>query len=301
LDETDIDHVFFASTHGYGPRESTFSPCCVPPGGWFYPASGKSITSEALTHPDTTKTTIPTVRDFLLSQSWTHVSDNSLTNACKIINVGLNLPTSYTVPGMQRIYFRDAYRTKILPQLMAFKPDLLLISAGFDGHRRDTMNFGYLGIVEEDYEWITEQLVQVANSCCDGRIVSVLEGGYKIHGGLVSPFARSVASHVRILREAGIHRERYDERENQWESRFEHNSVKDREKLKLQRQLDKEISETKDDNVQSLDNGKLTQRKSKESDTLRVNEGHCKRRKINFEYNNLYEKLKKENTSLINI
>jgi acetoin utilization deacetylase AcuC-like enzyme len=72
------------------------------------------------------------------------------------------------------------------------------------------MNFGYVGMVEDDYEWVTEQLVKVANTCCNGRIVSVLEGGYKIHGGIVSPFARSVASHVRGLVDGGRSRELYD-------------------------------------------------------------------------------------------
>lgn len=76
---------------------------------------------------------------------------------------------------------------------------MIFISAGFDAHRRDSLNFGYVGMIEEDYEWVPEQLVKVANACCEGRVVSVLEGGYKIHGGIVSPFARSVTSHVRGL------------------------------------------------------------------------------------------------------
>ena len=50
-----------------------------------------------------------------------------------------------------------------------------IISAGFDVHRKETMNFGYVGMIEEDYEWLTKQLVKVAYSCCSGRIVSVLE------------------------------------------------------------------------------------------------------------------------------
>jgi acetoin utilization deacetylase AcuC-like enzyme len=73
----------------------------------------------------------------------------------------------------------------------------VLISAGFDAHRKDAINMGYLGLVEEDYEWVTRHLVRIANSTCNGRVVSVLEGGYKIQGGLVSAFARSVAAHVR--------------------------------------------------------------------------------------------------------
>lgn len=54
------------------------------------------------------------------------------------------------------------------------------------------------GLVEEDYEWITRLLVRLANTHCSGRVVSVLEGGYKIQGGVVSAFARSVAAHVSV-------------------------------------------------------------------------------------------------------
>ena len=57
----------------------------------------------------------------------------------------------------------------------------------------------YIGIQEKDFEWLTEQLVSLANKYCQGRIVSALEGGYRIQGGVVSAFARSVAAHVRAL------------------------------------------------------------------------------------------------------
>lgn len=57
----------------------------------------------------------------------------------------------------------------------------------------------YIGIQEKDFDWLTEQLVTVANTCCNGRIVSALEGGYRIQGGIVSAFARSVAAHVQAL------------------------------------------------------------------------------------------------------
>ena len=57
----------------------------------------------------------------------------------------------------------------------------------------------YIGIQEKEFEWLTEQLVSLANKYCKGRIVSALEGGYRIQGGIVSAFARSVASHVRAL------------------------------------------------------------------------------------------------------
>lgn len=88
--------------------------------------------------------------------------------------------------------FRAAVETNWLPALDAFKPQMVFVSAGMDGHREDYM--GNLGLVEADYAWITKQIVQVAQRHAQGRIVSCLEGGYEL-----SPLARSVAAHVRVL------------------------------------------------------------------------------------------------------
>merc|ERR1712232_764764 len=172
----------------------------------------------------------------MLSQTWTRMGEESRLNCCKIINCGLSLPARDAVPGMQRLELRDAYRKSILPRLREFDPNIIFISAGFDAHRKDTMNFGYVGMVEDDYEWVTEQLVKVANSCCDGRVVSVLEGGYKVHGGIVSPFARSVASHVRALVDGGRSRELYDPNDCAWESQFERHILEERERKRQQKQ-----------------------------------------------------------------
>lgn len=76
--------------------------------------------------------------------------------------------------------------------LDAFKPKLIFISAGFDGHAEDEM--GYLRLVENDYVWITEQIKAIADKHCNGHIVSVLEGGYAL-----SALARSVVAHLKIL------------------------------------------------------------------------------------------------------
>lgn len=227
LDETDIQNVFFSSTHGYGQRGYD-QP------GWFYPASGKTHTSEAIRHPAMVEN--PSLTDFLLSQTWARMGEDSKANCCKIINIGLELPEEGGDPqliGMkQRLELRDMYRKQILPHLREFDPDLIFISAGFDAHKKDSMNFGYVGMVEDDYEWVTEQLVKVANTCCNGRVISVLEGGYKIHGGIVSPFARSVASHVRALVDGGRSRELYDAQDGEWESQFEHHLYERRERKK---------------------------------------------------------------------
>jgi acetoin utilization deacetylase AcuC-like enzyme len=69
---------------------------------------------------------------------------------------------------------------------------LVLVSAGFDAHREDDM--GQLGLVEQDYAWLTQQIKQVADQHAQGRIVSVLEGGYNL-----SALGRSVEAHLRVL------------------------------------------------------------------------------------------------------
>ena len=61
-----------------------------------------------------------------------------------------------------------------------------------------------MAIQEEDYGWLTNEIVKVANTVCNGRVISVLEGGYRIHGKTVSPFGRSVAAHVMALADPGI-------------------------------------------------------------------------------------------------
>jgi acetoin utilization deacetylase AcuC-like enzyme/ankyrin repeat protein len=227
LDETDIQNVFFSSTHGFGQRGHDLN-------GWFYPASGKTHTSEAISHPSMVDQ--PNLTDFMLSQTWSRMGEESKANCCKIINVGFDLPPQSSDPVgrtmKQRLDLRDTYRNQILPALRDFDPDIIFISAGFDAHRRDAMNFGYVGMVEDDYEWVTDQLVKVANTCCNGRVVSVLEGGYKIHGGIVSPFARSVASHVRALVDGGHHRELYDSKDLEWESQYERHIFDRRERKK---------------------------------------------------------------------
>ncbi|WP_321499092.1 histone deacetylase family protein [Breoghania sp.] len=88
--------------------------------------------------------------------------------------------------------FKEAVEIMLLPRLAAFKPDLLLISAGFDAHRRDPL--ANINLVEEDFAWITAKLMDIADTSCNGRVVSMLEGGYDLEG-----LARSVAAHVMTL------------------------------------------------------------------------------------------------------
>ncbi|MBX3634321.1 MAG: histone deacetylase family protein [Rubrivivax sp.] len=87
---------------------------------------------------------------------------------------------------------REAIQRQWLPALEAFRPQMVFVSAGFDAHREDEL--GQMGLVEDDYAWITRELLALARRHAQGRIVSCLEGGYHL-GAL----ARSVAAHLRVL------------------------------------------------------------------------------------------------------
>ncbi len=87
---------------------------------------------------------------------------------------------------------RLAFNERILPALAGFAPDLVIISAGFDAHKDDPL--GGMRLDETDFAWLTEQLTGFARRYCDGRLVSVLEGGYDL-----AALGRSVATHVGVL------------------------------------------------------------------------------------------------------
>ena len=98
-------------------------------------------------------------------------------------------------PGTDGAGFRAAWEGVGLPALEAFGPELLIISAGFDAHRADPLADLRLGT--EDFGWITDRLLGIADRCCGGRVVSVLEGGYDLDA-----LAASAALHVRRLMRA---------------------------------------------------------------------------------------------------
>lgn len=101
-----------------------------------------------------------------------------------------------------RLQWRAHFRDVIFPRILQFQPDLLLVSAGFDAHKRDGINGGYIALADEDFAWVTASLAAVADTCCAGRLVSVLEGGYQLGGDFASAFARSVHDHVQELARA---------------------------------------------------------------------------------------------------
>lgn len=95
-------------------------------------------------------------------------------------------------PGAGGVEFRRAWEREGLPALEAFGPELLIVSAGFDAHRADPL--AELQLATEDFGWITDRLVAVAEAHCGGRLVSLLEGGYDLKA-----LAASAALHVRRL------------------------------------------------------------------------------------------------------
>jgi acetoin utilization deacetylase AcuC-like enzyme len=112
----------------------------------------------------------------------------SETGVGNIVNVPLR-PMSGSVP------FRLAMTERILPALDVFRPELLVVSAGFDAHRDDPL--AQLLLDEQDYGWVTERLLEIAAWHAEGRFVATLEGGYDL-----AALGASVAAHVRMLMSA---------------------------------------------------------------------------------------------------
>jgi acetoin utilization deacetylase AcuC-like enzyme len=101
----------------------------------------------------------------------------------------INMPLP---PGSGSDPFREAWAYGIIPALEIFKPELLIISAGFDAHAADPL--AQLRLREPDFLWVTEALLAVADAHCPGRVVSLLEGGYDLDA-----LASSAAVHVRTM------------------------------------------------------------------------------------------------------
>ena len=115
------------------------------------------------------------------------------TGAASETGVGniVNVPVP---PHAAREAWRGAFAGGLMPALEAFRPDLILISAGFDAHRRDPL--AHQSLEADDFAWATRAVLEVARSCCGGKVVSSLEGGYDLEG-----LGRSAVAHVQALGE----------------------------------------------------------------------------------------------------
>ena len=105
-----------------------------------------------------------------------------------------NIVNRTVAPHAGRQDWRAAFSGGLTPALDAFRPDLILISAGFDAHRRDPL--AHQSLEAEDFAWATRAVLEVARARCGGKVVSSLEGGYDLEG-----LGRSAASHVQALGE----------------------------------------------------------------------------------------------------
>jgi acetoin utilization deacetylase AcuC-like enzyme len=135
-----------------------------------------------------------------------HAEEDQAMGFCFFNNVALGAVVALAHPGIERVAIldfdvhhgngtediRNAVERDWLPALARHRPDLILVSAGFDAHIEDPL--AQLELVEDDYRWVTELIVSEADTYARGRVVSVLEGGYAL-GAL----ARSAATHVEAL------------------------------------------------------------------------------------------------------
>lgn len=139
-------------------------------------------------HPDYVETV------FLLSPSTGYVDLDSDTYYPGT-GADTNSPGKLNLPmpkGTDAQTWREAVSTHWLPALREFRPQLVMISAGFDSHAEDEM--GNFQLQDEDYAWITAELCQIAADFAEGRVVSCLEGGYTL-----LPLGRAATAHIRVL------------------------------------------------------------------------------------------------------
>ncbi|MBB5044708.1 histone deacetylase family protein [Shinella fusca] len=109
------------------------------------------------------------------------------TGAGNIVNAPLS-------PDTGSDHFREAFRSRVLPRVADFKPDLIIISAGFDAHHRDPL--AQINLVADDFDWATGKLMDLSEKSANNRVVSLLEGGYDLEG-----LAESAATHIfRLMR-----------------------------------------------------------------------------------------------------
>jgi acetoin utilization deacetylase AcuC-like enzyme len=139
-------------------------------------------------HGNGTQAAFERYRDFLYVSSHQSPAYPG-TGAEREHGINNNIVNVELAPGCGSDAFRRAYTDRILPGLRDWKPELLMISAGFDAHARDPL--AQLELQDDDFSWVTRQLLDVARECCDDRVVSVLEGGYDLQA-----LASGVTAHV---------------------------------------------------------------------------------------------------------
>lgn len=227
LDETDPDEVMFASVHGYGRKELAHH---------FYPGTGPTKSTKGEYELDTEEAA--TWEEDGVVEDPMHVDAENRVSTAQgeqpwVLDVGMEGTGKKSERGAA---WRRVWKGKILPAINAFEPELIIISAGFDAHAKDDIQGPVnLGVKEQDYEWLTSELMKIANAHAKGRVISVLEGGYRIQGGPVSAFGRSVAAHVRTLFQPNS--EKYDAEKSKAEFNEE---LRQRREIREKREAEEE-------------------------------------------------------------
>ena len=227
LDETDPDEVMFASVHGYGRKELAHH---------FYPGTGPTKSTKGEYELDTEEAA--TWDEDGVVEDPMHVDAENRVSTAQgeqpwVLDVGMEGTGKKSERGAA---WRRVWKGKILPAINAFEPELIIISAGFDAHAKDDIQGPVnLGVKEQDYEWLTSELMKIANAHAKGRVISVLEGGYRIQGGPVSAFGRSVAAHVRTLFQPNA--EKYDAEKSKAEFNKE---LRQRREIREKREAEEE-------------------------------------------------------------
>jgi len=242
--DEDRRDLLFASVHGFD--------------GAFYPGTGE--TTAGLVPPNERE---DWSKDGVMLQSPENEDDIGAECGDKprLVNVGMY----GRGPKQDRAkHWRRVWKGLVLPEIYRFNPDLIVISAGFDAHMRDTLQGPVnLGVRESDYEWLTEEIVKIAESCSNGRVLSALEGGYKVQGDALSHFARSVQSHVRALQRPA--REVFDpdilkgEVLEEWEERRQIEEEEERKRqehlLQMQREEEERMRQLREQQQQEQHDG----------------------------------------------
>mmetsp|Transcript_6297 Transcript_6297/g.12261 ORF Transcript_6297/g.12261 Transcript_6297/m.12261 type:complete len:362 (-) Transcript_6297:234-1319(-) len=197
LDKNDSENVFFGSIHlqhdGFYPRQvikriciSRHSPAYFQIHLHWFSSLIQNQTrfgsnfSERTSHQNPKPCQTSTIYDPSSEPEFVGEASGTMTdpNFPWIVNIPMQATSTHAECSP---VFRRLVSEELIPKLKSFGPDLIIVSAGFDGHHDDMDgNRGMFHLVEDDYEWITEELIQVANTHANGRIVSVLEGGYHV-------------------------------------------------------------------------------------------------------------------------
>ncbi len=125
---------------------------------------------------------------YISTHQWPHYPGTGQPNEKGVGNL-INIPLPAGTAGKA---YRNIFSENVIPALKNFKPQLILASAGFDAHRDDPL--ASIKLTKEDYQWIGNQLSSIANECCGGKVISMLEGGYNLPA-----LAESTVSYLRAF------------------------------------------------------------------------------------------------------